>query len=140
MKTPTIAAMEMPPAIPATTPAAANPISSRRSLHDAGDTGRIGLPPSISRSTTAAATAATIVPPRRSRLAVPITSSMAKTTPVVGVLKIAAMPAAVPTGIMLRTMLFGARAIRAIHMAAPLAITTVGLSGPSGAPAPSKPA
>jgi hypothetical protein len=55
---------------------------------------------------------------------------------VIGVLKIAAMPAAVPTGIMPRIIRRGSRVQRAMAMARPLATTTVGPSGPSGAPAP----
>ena len=75
-------------------PITRNPRSSRGSLHVPLGAESKGLPPSAIFSTTAAATAAITVPPRTPFDALPITSSIAKTTPVIGVLKIAAIPAA----------------------------------------------
>jgi hypothetical protein len=67
-----------------------------------------------------------------------MTSSSANTTPVIGVLKMAAIPAAAPTGIMPRTTREGRPRNRATPAATPLVSTTVGPSGPRGTPAPSE--
>ena len=128
--------MAYPDTTPATTPMKAKPNSSRGSLHVENGAASSACPPSSAFSTTAADTAPTITPPRTPRSALPRISSSAKTTPVIGVLKIAAMPAATPTGIMPRTSFRGMCSSLAMAIDAPLVTTTIGPSGPSGAPAP----
>ncbi len=127
-----------PAAAPQRRPRTAKPRSSRRSPHRAGEAGRSRSPPRNVRSTTAAATAARSEPPRTPREAAPRISSSAKTTPVIGALKIAAIPAAVPIGTIPRTMRPGSPRARAARTANPLVRTTVGPSGPRGVPAPSE--
>ena len=126
-----------PDTMPATTPISAKPSSSRGSLHDELGAASNASPPRSARCVTAAATAPRSTPATSPRSPLPNTSSNAKTTPVIGVLKIAAIPAATPTGIIPRTSLRGSFSARPSATAIPLEMTTIGPSGPSGAPAPS---